>query len=198
MPSLCMEPPRQDRPADDQPVTYIIRRRVKTDCLAEFECWLTGINQVALKFDGHLGVNVIRPADAATDDYVIIWRFDSYGNLKKWEDSAVRKDWLDRSWHLSVGQPTIQKLTGLECWFTPPPGTVAPAPPPKHKMAVVVMLALYPLLLTLHVLLGPVFSLFPFPHFIQMLITVIIAVLIMTFFLMPLMTRLFAKWLYSR
>ena len=192
-----MDIPRQNSPSLDQPVTYIIRRRVKTDCQTEFELWLTGINQVALKFDGHLGVNVIRPSDATAGDYVIIWRFASYANLKKWEDSTVRKDWLDKSWHLSTGLPRIQKLTGLEFWFTPPSGAAATAPPPKHKMAVVVMLALYPLLMILHLLLNPVFVLVPLPYPLQLLITVIIAVLIMTFFLMPFMTRLFAKWLYS-
>jgi len=193
-----MDLPRQDAPTENQPVTYIIRRRVKSGCLTEFERWLAGINQAALTFDGHLGANVIRPADAATSDYVIIWRFDSYANLRKWEDSSVRKDWLDRSWHLSVGRPTVQKLTGLDFWFTAPHGATAPVPPPKHKMAVIVIVALYPLLITLHVLLGPIYALFPFPYFVQVLVTVIIAVLIMTFFLMPLMTRLFARWLYSR
>jgi antibiotic biosynthesis monooxygenase (ABM) superfamily enzyme len=173
------------------PVTYIITRRVKAAHQAEFENWLTGINQAALTFTGHLGANVIRQTDAAIREYVIIWRFDSYANLKQWEDSPVRREWLNKSWHLAEGAPDIQKLTGLEFWFTIPPGS-KPAPP-KYKMAVVVTLALYPLVLLLHVLLGPFIEFLPVA--IQTMITVVIAVLIMTFCLMPFMTRLLARWL---
>lgn len=178
------------------PVTYIIKRRVKPAHQAEFETWLAGINQAALIFEGHLAVNVIRPPDPARAEYVIIWRFDSYANLKKWEDSPVRREWLDRSWHLTEGDPEIQKLTGLEFWFTPPPNTKAAAPPLKYKVAIVVMLALYPLLLALNLILGPLLE--PLPGPIHTLITVTAAVLIMTFFLMPLMTRLLARWLYPQ
>jgi antibiotic biosynthesis monooxygenase (ABM) superfamily enzyme len=182
------------QPADSDPVTYIIRRRVKPERQAEFEAWLTGINQAATEFEGRLGVNVIRPTDPATADYVIIWRFNCYANLKKWEDSPVRQEWLDKSWQLTEGTPDIQKLTGLEFWFTPPPGTAAANPPPRYKMAIVVMLGLYPLVLALRLILTPWLE--PFPDPIKTLIIVIIAVLIMTYFLIPLLTRLLARWLY--
>src|SRR6185295_1551746 len=191
-----MERSAQDSSSIDQPVTYVIRRRVKAGSQSEFDDWLKGINEAVRDFRGHLGADVIRPVDPSCDDYVIIWRFDSYANLKQWEDSQVRKDWLDRSWHLSVGTPDIQKLTGLEFWFSLP-GDPTKAPPPKRKMALVVILALYPLLMVLHLLLNPVFVLFPLPYPAQLLVTVIIAVLIMTFFLMPFMTRLFSRWLYG-
>ena len=192
-----MEISREDTSASHHPVTYIIRRRVKVGRHAEFEDWLAGINRAALRFDGHLGVNVIRPSDPSTDDYVIIWRFDSYDNLKGWEDSALRKEWLDRSWEMTEGSPDIQKLAGLEFWFTTPPAMTTLSPPPKGKMAIAVIIALYPLLMVLHFLLNPVFVLVPLAYPLQLLVTVIIAVYIMTFFLMPFMTRLFARWLYS-
>ncbi len=192
-----MEISRQDASPSDHPVTYIIRRRVKADRQTDFEDWLRGINCAALRFDGHLGVNVIRPSDPSMDDYVIIWRFDSHDNLKRWEDSAVRKDWLDRSTGMTEGSPDIQRRTGLEFWFTTAPVTATLSPPPKCKMAVVVIVALYPLLMVLHFLLNPLFALAPIPYPLQLLVTVVVAVFIMTFFLMPFMTRLFARWLHS-
>ena len=48
-----------------EPVTAIIVRYVKPDCMQDFEAWARGMNQIARKFEGFLGANVIRPRDAA-------------------------------------------------------------------------------------------------------------------------------------
>jgi len=104
------------------PVTYIVTRRVKPGCEAEYETWLAGINREALQFPGHLGINVIKPADRAHPEYVILFRFDCYANLRRCEESDVRREWLARSNHLTEGEPQFQRVTGLEVWFTPPPG----------------------------------------------------------------------------
>jgi antibiotic biosynthesis monooxygenase (ABM) superfamily enzyme len=188
-----------DRPeASEGPVTLIIRRRVKPGKETEYEAWLAGINREALKFPGHLGVNVLRPtADNAPregrrSDYVVIFRFDGYDNLKRWEESDIRREWLERSQDLTEGEPEFHRVTGLESWFTLPALTM-PAPA-RYKMAIVVILALFPLLLVLHLLLHPLLD--GHSVVLRTLITVVLAVLVMTYALMPAMTRLFAKWLY--
>ena len=49
----------------DGPVTDVVTRTPKRDKVAEFEEWLEGFIGESLRFEGHLGVNVIRPGDEA-------------------------------------------------------------------------------------------------------------------------------------
>lgn len=63
--------------AESGPVTVSIARRVVAGREADYEQWVKGITAAAVKFRGHMGVNVIRPGSASTE-YVTIFRFDSY------------------------------------------------------------------------------------------------------------------------
>ena len=60
------------------PVSVAITRRVKPGQTEAFEAWLEEIRDLAARFDGCMGMDVIRPADASTTTYVVIVRFDSY------------------------------------------------------------------------------------------------------------------------
>src|ERR1044071_1280476 len=100
------------------PVTVIVTRRAKVGKSKEFEEWMDGILHAAMKFEGHMGVNVIRPT-APSRDYTIIFRFDTYYNLTKWEQSDTRIEWLKKSLEIAEGEPVVEKQTGLEFWFTP-------------------------------------------------------------------------------
>jgi antibiotic biosynthesis monooxygenase (ABM) superfamily enzyme len=48
----------------------------------------------AMKFERHMGVNIIRPTDPSYPKYIVIFRFNTYENLTKWERSEIRKEWL--------------------------------------------------------------------------------------------------------
>lgn len=83
-------------PSREGPVTVTVCRRVRRSHGAEYEAWLKGINKAATAFAGFLGVNVIRPSGNVGRDYVSIFRFDSYANLRAWQDSNERRAWLDK------------------------------------------------------------------------------------------------------
>ena len=62
-----------------------------------------------------MGIDIIRPTENKSKlEYVIIFRFDNYDNLAKWEKSSVRKETLQKGRVLVEADPDIQKLTGLE------------------------------------------------------------------------------------
>ena len=48
---------------EDGPITVIVSRTAKKGRIKEFEDWMDGIVHESLKFEGHLGVNIIRPVD---------------------------------------------------------------------------------------------------------------------------------------
>lgn len=185
--------------ADDGPVTVIVTRKAKKGKTKDFEEWMDGIIHEAMKFEGHMGVNVIRPSDPSNPEYVIIFRFDTYENLRKWENSEIRKEWLKKSKDVEEGQSKTELQTGLEFWFTPllgDSGSEGAILPPRYKMAIVTAGIVFVLLSTLVPAVRQVTS--DLPVLLSTLIGVLIIVLLMTYVIMPSVTRLLKPWLYKK
>ncbi len=77
-------------------------------------------------------------------------------------------------------------------------------PPPKWKMALLIILAIYPLLLIVLPLMGTVFDI-PYlgvpirigsEFVVRTFVTAVILVTLMTWVAMPFLTKLFRGWLY--
>jgi antibiotic biosynthesis monooxygenase (ABM) superfamily enzyme len=177
----------------NEPVTVVVTRRVKPGSEAEFERWLEGIGNEAARFPGLIGRRITRPSDHEHPEYVVVFKFDSYEHLRAWTESPVRKTWLDAVRPLCLDELKETVLTGLETWFTLPASPNLP-PPPRHKMAIVTLLVVYPLSLGLSALLGP--PLAPLPQALRGLVVSIVMIGLMTWVVMPRATRLFKKWLY--
>lgn len=172
------------------PVTVVVSRMVKPDRQADYESWLDGITAEAAKFDGYLGTDVIRPNDHRHPEYVIIFRFAGYDALRAWQTSPVRRTWMDRSDDLAVREAHTEVLSGAEYWFTAP---AAPRPA-RYRQAVVTWLAIYPLITVILLLIGPGLS--GLPLYLRTLVVSVTLVVLMTFVIMPYMTRWFAGWLF--
>src|SRR4051812_10287424 len=97
----------------DGPITVVVRHRVKPGRQPEFEDWLRGITGAALQFEGHSGFNVIQPSEPRQLEYLVFFRFDTFSNLQKWEESQIRREWLDRVEPLTVHPPAWERHTGL-------------------------------------------------------------------------------------
>ena len=193
---------------EDRPITVIVTRTAKKGRIKEFEDWMDGIVHESLKFEGHLGVNIIRPIEDSKPEYIIIFRFNTIDNLLKWEKSQARKDWLEKSKDVVEGEDKVQKVTGLEFWFTPrspyrakreaknnedssPPVSV----PPRYKMAIVTVGILFVLLYTVIPQIRQLTE--TLPLLLSDLLGVIILVFLMTYLIMPSVTRLLKPWLYK-
>ena len=179
----------------DPPVTVSVFRRVKPECVGAFEKFLSGIINDSMTFQGHLGTNVFRTSDPNNPEYTIVFKFDRGSNLRRWEESKCRRQWLTRIEPLTIGSPTIKVLTGLETWFT-----IAPRqpiiPPPRYKMAILTWIAIFPLVNIINALLEPTLNLLS--PLLRTAIVTLILVPLMTYVVMPRVTRLFAWWLYPR
>ncbi len=176
-------------------VTVCIRWKIKRGKEREFDDWLAGVGRAASQFPGHQGLTVLRPASAGSQEYVYIFRFDTYPHLQCWEESPERQAWVARARELTEGESRKQVVTGLEYWFALPE-LPAGSPPPRAKMAFVTLLAIYPLSLALPALLAP--ALTPVPALLRSLVVSVLLILLMTYVVMPRMTRLFARWLYPQ
>ena len=183
----------EGRPSSE-PVTVLLVRNVKPDRMNDFEEWVKGVNQVVRGFEGYLGTDLIRPRDHSHPEYVIVVRFKDYEHLRTWMGSMEREEWLKRSEDMTIGEMHVQEAHGFVPWFTLPHLSAASIPPARYKMALLTILALYPPLLALSTLLS--WLLHGWPRPLLMLLTVLLLVPAMTYFIMPWMTRLFRSWLY--
>ena len=174
------------------PVTVVVRHRVRSGREGDFEDWLRGICRAALPFLGHQGFQVVRPHDPLVPEYVVTFRFDTFANLERWENSDVRRGWIERLGPLTAAEAKRERHTGMEVWFAPPAGRSAP---PRWKMALVTLLAIYPLMLAANVTVAPLLADWPFPM--RSLAMAALLVCLMTYGAMPFMTRLFTRWLYG-
>jgi uncharacterized protein len=179
--------------ATDSPVTTTVTRRVKPGHEAFYEQFLEGIIGAATRFPGHSGVEVFRPGSASEGEYRIVYRFDTGQHLRAWLDSDEHAAWLERAEPHVIGPMHTQFLTGLESWFTLPgrPGT---PPPPPYKMALITWITIFPLITLVVVVLDPLLEELALVS--SLAVTTAITVPIMTWLVMPRVTRLLRGWLY--
>ncbi|HEY9609962.1 hypothetical protein [Allocoleopsis sp.] len=174
-------------------VTAVISHLVKLGREEGYEEWMRGIIPVAKTFEGHLGVNILRPQRGIQLEYIIVLHFDHHKNLQAWLDSSVRREWIERVKPLIQEAEDVQVLTGLETWFELP-RRPQKSPPKRYKMALLTWIGVFLTLSTVRYILRPL--LVHFPDLLAQLITIGIVVLILTYVVMPQLTRLFYKWLY--
>jgi uncharacterized protein len=187
--------PADARPAADDPVTVLYSRRVKPGREADFEAWARGIVAAARQFPGHLGASVL---DApGSREYHILFSFADRRSLRAWLDSEERRRWLARVGELLEADRGLQQLTGLETWFKLPGANVPTmTPPPRWKMWLVSLIAVYPLVLAFQALVVPRMARLPLP--LRALLFPLVLLTLMTFVVMPMVTRALRRWLGPR
>jgi hypothetical protein len=199
--SIPMETPLE---RDEASVTWVVDHHVRTSRIPRFETWLAGVKAEVSRFPGWQGVTILRPSNRTgpTAVYVLVVRFASYADLKRWEDSSERLRWLRELQPLVVGAPMARSSSGLETWFQLPGGVAAP---PKWKMAILVLAAIFPLVVLVTSTLGLVASgnsaiglpvRFGAGYLTRTLLTAITLVILMTWVAMPALSRLTRRWLY--
>ena len=172
-----------------EPVKVVLERRVKPGAQAPFETWVRDLLESAMGQPGHQGSSVLTTAGG---EYFILLRFASQPELEGWQRSAPVAMLLRQGEDLaqSADQPLVRH--GLETWFTLPGRPMLPAPP-RWKMAVVTWLALLPQVLLLGFLLP-----MGLPVVARAAVSTAIPVALLTWVVMPRLTRWLAPWLYAR
>lgn len=177
----------------DPPVTVDVLQSIRSGKERQFEALLEQIIGTASTFEGYLGSSVFRPSDQNPSEYRVIFKFDRLEHLKRWENSTARQNYLNQAKDLTVNEGTFSIITGLETWFTLP-GKPGIKPPARYKMVAVTGVAIFAINQVLALL--PTTWLGMFPPLVQLLILVFVTTALMTYIVMPRLTRLLAWWLY--
>ena len=182
---------RNERNSKSGPVTVVIRRRIKSGFAKAYEALEKEISTDAAAQEGYLGSTFLRPEGGTDRDFVTIVRFDSYESMMQWERSAAGKALIDRADAMSETPANIRRSAGLSLWFTPR----HPTSPSRWKMVLVLTVSIFILAEIITPLLNPGLGLLPQP--LALLISLGIQVALLTYFVLPWLTTLLAKWLYN-
>ncbi|MGF1471933.1 MAG: antibiotic biosynthesis monooxygenase [Rubrobacteraceae bacterium] len=177
---------------EDPPVTAIVVKKPKLGLEKEFEEFTKGVLGAASRFPGYLSSEVFRP-ESGGQEYRIVLKFNHQSSLQNWEDSPERAAWHARAGELAGEEQRRRVLTGLETWFTLP-GQEGRPPPPRHKMALLTWLVVFPLITTIFYLIEPLLGWAPLP--LRTMTTTLIMIPVMFYLVMPAITRVFDTWLY--
>ena len=171
------------------PIHIAITRRVRPGCEAEFQQALHEFLQTSFAHGGVQGASMlVPPPDSNAREYGILRTFANETERDAFYDSPMFKTWEARARTLTEGEPVYRQLHGLEAWFRSPHN-----PPPRWKMAVATFLGVFPVAMVLNLALGPVIRSWPFVP--RNAVFNLCVVTLLTWVVMPLVTRLLRGWL---
>lgn len=193
--ALLLEPSHLQLLASDDriepPAAMVFTHRVAQGKADEYLAWRRKVIAAQAFYSGYLATESFEPY-GQSGEWVDVVRFDSISHLNAWMDSKERKELHDQLDSI-VESVHEHPITGLEGWFSVSrgPGLTALGPPP-WKQAFTVLIALYPTVMALSYL-NPLMSNLSLS--IQMLIGNILSVALLTWLVMPWVTRFFDFWL---
>ena len=173
------------------PIHIAITRRVRPGCEAEFQLALREFLQTSFAHAGVLGATMLVPPPGSDSrEYGILRTFASEQERDAFYDSPMFKAWDERARTLTEGEPVYRQLHGLEAWFRSPHN-----PPPRWKMAAATFLGVFPVAMVLNLTLGPVIRSWPF--IISSAVFNACVVALLTWVVMPFVTRILRRWLQA-
>ena len=176
-------------------VTKIVDRIPRPGMTEQLEQAIRNLIAGALRFPGHLGVSVLRPALPIQPGFRLVYRFDTCEHLRAWEESKAHARLGAIADRFTQGEPRRTVLTGLETWFTLPGQPIA-APPSRAKITLMTWIGIFPLVYIFATLLGLILP--PdFPIFLRLALVTGLVVPAMSYVVGPALTRLFHKWLHA-
>ena len=175
--------------------TIVVSHFVKDDKEEVFEEALKKVIQKAKGYDGYEGIQIIRPSTKAAREYILLIRFDSEINYQVWAASEPRNEWFKELKKYVYKESEIRYEEGLEFWFSLPEA-IGTKPQTKWKMAILTWMVIYPSVLALSTLAGIYLDFLPLA--LRMLLVSMTLVSLMTYLIMPRITKLFAFWIFGK
>jgi antibiotic biosynthesis monooxygenase (ABM) superfamily enzyme len=171
------------------PVTAVASFRVRPGHDIEHAELLDRLRECLVRAPGFLRTEVFDPVAGLQDDTVIVFSFDTREHLDDWLRSEERLAILDEILDHVEGERTVNVVGGFAGWFG---GGGAPEVK-RWKQASVVLLALYPTALVLTLVRE---WLLPDIHWtLGVLFGNAVGVVVLSWVLMPWLTRLLDGWL---
>jgi len=178
------------RDAKSNAVTVLINRTVPATQGNVFLGTLKDLLRDFDRFPGTSGSMVFRQEAAGSVEFSILQQFAGKAEHDAWVGSPGFSRWCRE---VAPPKPTpghVHRYAGMEAFFV---SAQAPDAPPRWKMAVLLMIAVYPPSLVLSIWGAP--ALARLPVLAGTFLTSVLMVFLMTYVLVPILTKLFQSWL---
>jgi uncharacterized protein len=177
---------------EDGQITAVVTREVTPGRERDYEEWARRAVSASARY-GATGHTFLTPDAGVPTRRVLIAQFPSEDAMRAWDESEDR----DRLVREAEGFSSLdlQRATGLEAWFTLPGGR-ATVPPPRWKQLLATLVGAYPLVVLLSAFVLP--RLAGWPLLVRSAVLPVVLLTLMTYVVMPRLTRFLRGWLYAR
>jgi antibiotic biosynthesis monooxygenase (ABM) superfamily enzyme len=172
----------------------VFRHTVAAGRDTEFIALQSDLVELSSGFSGFEGGTLLAPGTTAPTEWLSILRFRTDHQLQAWLNSTERQDALPqlRS-QLTEDFSVMTHSTPFGSILRIQDGTTRVTP--NWKTAMLVLLVLYPTVMTLSRFLGPLLDDIGAEPWLSMWLSQIVSVVLMTWFFMPAVTGWFRRWL---
>jgi antibiotic biosynthesis monooxygenase (ABM) superfamily enzyme len=173
-------------------VSVLIARKVKKGFEERFWALEKELFDEVEKIPGFLTVNHFPTTAGEDNEYVSVLQFDGIEALLRWERSEARNRILEEIQEALEYEPRRKSITGLEGMFS----SATQAGPPRWKMSVVLSVMIFLMIVILRPLVNQVLP--DAPSLLQMFVTISVQVPLLTYLVMPQLTKALSSWLYKK
>ena len=182
--------PEANKSAGDKSVTVLVNRMIPRPDEERFTSTLKDLLLDFDRFPGTSGNMVFRREIGDNLEFSILQRFEKSADHEAWLKSTQFPTWVSEIAPAIPAPDHIHRYSGMESLFVT---ARAPDAPPRWKMAMILMIAVYPMSLVMSHWFAPMLS--KLSLFSGSLLTSIFMVFTMTYVLVPILTRAFQGWL---
>ena len=169
----------------------VIVQRISSGATEVFLAWQRGITAAAAAFPGYQATEIYPPM-GRQEEWVVILHFDDAKTLQTWLDSPARAEWVAKLPH-EIRDYRLKTLpSGFGAWFVGLIDGSGVVLPPSWKIALSVLLALYPTVMVLAIWVGPYLT--PLGLAVSMLISNALSVSILQWAVTPALDPLLRPW----
>jgi uncharacterized protein len=180
------------RDDDGDLVTVVVSHPVDPADEEAFLAWQRRVTDAERKFAGFRGAELFRPVAGVQDEWTALYRYDTDEHLNAWLESAERRRLLDEGRRFK--DFSLHRISSpFGSWFAQQAGDEQGGGPPQWKTAFSVLVGLYPTVVVLTLIISALWR--KAELWVSLLVGNILSVTLLTWVVMPLVTRALRFWL---
>ncbi len=176
-------------------VTLAVTDHVPMASRNRYEKLVEELHQLFETQDGFLSVDTVRHKRPHQVEYTILSRWSDELAATHWRKNDIIRKKLSEIESITGGPAQHVQAVGLGMWIDHAEG-MAPNLPPAWKRVAMSVVAVYPMLMLLMALSAPIVG--GLPQFLQVLTIVIVLSALLTWPIMPWLSKILRPWLTTR